>query len=86
MTTDNEWLFPALEDTLLGTAADLALGRRSCEEVLSACLWTLLHGLVFARMMPWLAKMLPYGPMVIASAVFGAALAIEVPLRTRKLV
>jgi aspartyl-tRNA(Asn)/glutamyl-tRNA(Gln) amidotransferase subunit A len=39
MTTDHEQLFPAFEDTLMGTAADLALGRRSCEEVLSACLW-----------------------------------------------
>lgn len=39
MTTDDGQIFPAFEDTLLGTAADLASGRRTCEEVLSACLW-----------------------------------------------
>ncbi len=32
-------LFPAFEDTLVGTAADLASGQRTCEEVLTACFW-----------------------------------------------
>lgn len=46
--------------------------------------WTALHGLVLARFAPWLAKMLPYGPMVISSMVFGALLALQVPIRTRR--
>lgn len=31
-------LFPAIEDTLLGTARDITEGQRSCEEVLRKCL------------------------------------------------
>ena len=54
--------------------------------ILAAATWTLIQGLALPRIAPWLAKMLPYGPMVIASAVFGALLAFEVPLRTRRIV
>jgi len=54
--------------------------------VVASALWTVLHALALPRLAPWLAKLLPYGPMVIASAVFGAVLALEVPLRTRRLV
>jgi hypothetical protein len=54
--------------------------------ILSACAWTVIHSLALPRVAPWLAHMLPYAPMVIAAAVFGALLAVQVPIRTRRLV
>ncbi len=54
--------------------------------ILAAATWTVIHALALPRIAPWLAKMLPYGPMVIASAAFGALLAFQVPIRTRRLV
>ncbi len=46
--------------------------------------WTVVHALALPRIAPWLARMLPYGPMVLASVVFGALLALQVPIRTRR--
>jgi hypothetical protein len=54
--------------------------------ILAAATWTVVHGLALPRVAPWLAKLLPYGPMVLASAAFGALLAFQVPVRTRRLV
>jgi hypothetical protein len=48
-------------------------------------LWTALQGLVLTRFTPWLAKMLPYGPMVIGAMVAGLIMALQVPIRTRRL-
>jgi hypothetical protein len=54
--------------------------------ILAAASWTVVHALALPRVAPWLAKMLPYGPMVIAAAAFGALLSFQVPVRTRRLV
>jgi hypothetical protein len=54
--------------------------------IASFALWTLVHAFALPRIAPWLAKMLPYGPMVLASIAFGSLLALQVPIRTRKIV
>jgi hypothetical protein len=54
--------------------------------IVSFALWTLVHAFALPRVAPWLAKMLPYGPMVLASIAFGSLLALQVPIRTRKIV
>lgn len=52
--------------------------------VTAFALWTALHGLVLTRFTPWLAKMLPYGPMVIGAMVAGVIMSLQVPIRTRR--
>lgn len=54
--------------------------------VAAFALWTVLHGLVLTRFAPSLARTLPYGPMVIGAMVAGALLALQVPIRTRRVV
>lgn len=54
--------------------------------IVSFAVWTLVHAFALPRIAPWLAKMLPYGPMVLASIAFGSLLALQVPIRTRGLV
>jgi hypothetical protein len=51
----------------------------------SFAMWTALHGLVLTRAVPWLAKMLPYGPMVLGAMAAGVVLSLQVPIRTRKI-
>lgn len=87
------WTAIVVLGALLGTAFALITRRlRSFPPMIafgvifSACLWTLVQGLALPRIAPWLSNMLPYAPMVIASAVFGALLALQVPIRTRRLV
>lgn len=52
--------------------------------ITSFAVWTAFHALALPRLAPWLARMLPYGPMVLAAVVFGALLALQVPIRTRR--
>lgn len=52
--------------------------------IASFALWTSFHGLLLMRVAPWLAKMLPYGPMVLGSIAAGLVLALQVPIRTRR--
>lgn len=87
------WTAVVVMGALLGTAFAMITRRlRSFPAmiafgvIIAACSWTIMQGLALPRIAPWLAKMLPYGPMVIASAAFGALLALQVPVRTRRLV
>lgn len=53
--------------------------------VLASSTWMVVHTLALPRVAPWLAKMLPIGPMMVGATVFGIVLSLQLPLRTRKL-
>lgn len=87
------WTAIVVLGALLGTAFAMITRRlRSFPPMIAfgvifaSCTWTVIHGVALPRIAPWLAQMLPYAPMVIASAIFGALLAVQVPIRTRRLV
>lgn len=52
--------------------------------VLSFAGWTVFHTMLLRRIAPLLARSLPFVPMVLGAMTFGAVLALEVPLRTRR--
>lgn len=74
-------LFARLTRRLRSLAPMIAFGV-----VMSFATWTVFHAIALPRIAPWLAKMLPYGPMAIAAMAFGSLLALQVPVRTRRLV
>ena len=50
--------------------------------ILATATWVVLQTLALPRVAPWLARALPFGPMVIGAMVFGVVAALELPLRT----
>lgn len=54
--------------------------------VLSFAFATALHGIVLHRWLAAVLRAMPYGPFVLAAMTFGAVLALQAPIRTRRLV
>ncbi len=53
---------------------------------LSTAVWLVVHALVLPRVAPWLAKSIPFAPMAIGAMFFGIVAAMQLPLRTRRMV
>jgi hypothetical protein len=53
--------------------------------VLATATWMVVQLFVMPRIVPWLAHVLPFGPMMVASAVFGLVLSLALPLRRRRM-
>lgn len=53
--------------------------------IVATSAWVVVHAIALRHFAPWLARAIPIAPMLVGAAVFGLILAMQLPLRTRRL-